>query len=245
MSNRWSFPSLLGRRSNQSASLSASQNGSQSTMKPNKSELQQIRDFLTSHHNSLIPGTISWMDMAIASQQSEMERIMREKEEKTRRFDALKSSIEHLRTVDPVKAMLPTPDYVHTLTGWRGWKVNGGKLSALGMRGVWEPKKATPSFCDKGGDPLWFAPGPKSHHLAPHASCNCGYWSFKSLDLLTEALSGYVDSVDVIGSVEIWGRVIECENGFRSGYAYPKELWLLKPDLDHLGWTYGVPIRKN
>jgi len=214
-------------------------------MKPTKNELQQIRDFFASHRNGLIPGNISSMDMFYVSQQREMERIMREKEEKKRKFDELKSSIAHLRTVDPVKAMRPAPDYVHTLTGWRGWKVNGGKLSALWMRGVWEPKKATPSFCDKSSAPLWFAPEPKSPHLAPHASCNCGYWSFKSLDLLTEALPSYVDSVDVIGSVEIWGRVIECENGFRSEYAYPKELWMLKPDLDHLGWTYDVPIRKN
>jgi hypothetical protein len=54
----------------------------------------------------------------------------------------------------------------------------------------------------------------------------------------------YVDSVDVVGTVEIWGRVIECRNGFRSEYAYPKELWLLRDGLEHLSWTYGVPVRK-
>ena len=50
----------------------------------------------------------------------------------------------------------------------------------------------------------------------------------------------------VVGTVEIWGRVIECENGFRSEFAYPKELWLLSEDddLSKLSWTYGVPVRK-
>jgi hypothetical protein len=54
----------------------------------------------------------------------------------------------------------------------------------------------------------------------------------------------YATSVDVIGEVEIWGRVIECENGWRSEYAYPKELWLLGEGLESLSWKYGVPVRR-
>jgi len=30
---------------------------------------------------------------------------------------------------------------------------------------------------------------------------------------------------------------------YRSEFAYPKELWLLKPGLEFLSWTYGVPVR--
>lgn len=242
MSNHWSFPNHLGPQSSLIVNPSVSQNGSQSAM--SKKEMTRLRGIIAAQ-GRMIPGQVISMNDFYALQQDEMERLKREAQEKKRRFDDLKLSIEQLRTVDPVKAIRPAPDYVHTLTGWRGWKVKAGKLAALGMRGVWEPKKATPSGCDKSSDPLWFMPNPAPPHLAPHKNCACGYWSFKSLDMLTRALSSYVDSVDVIGSVEIWGRVIECENGFRSEYAYPKELWLLKPDHEHLGWTYGVPIRKH
>jgi hypothetical protein len=125
------------------------------------------------------------------------------------------------------------PDYVHTITAWRGWEVKGGMLEALGTSARWEPRRAPKANCHTGHD-----------HAAPALQCRCGYWSFKTRELLEEALESYAVSVDVIGQVEIWGRVIECENGWRSEYAYPKELWLLDEGLESLSWKYGVPVRR-
>lgn len=62
---------------------------------------------------------------------------------------------------------------------------------------------------------------------------------------MKKALHAYQSLVMVVGSVEIWGKVIECENGYRSEFSYPKELWLLRPGLESLSWTYGVPVRKS
>jgi hypothetical protein len=126
-----------------------------------------------------------------------------------------------------------SPDFVHTLTAWRGWGVSDGELEALGIASKWEPRRAHRAGCRVGRS-----------HAAPALDCNCGYWSFKSRELLEQAMEHYATSVDVIGEVEIWGRVIECENGWRSEYAYPKELWLLGEGLESLSWKYGVPVRR-
>lgn len=146
----------------------------------------------------------------------------------------LREKIAKLQSIEPAKVSASrVPDYSHTLTGWRGWAINSkGQLSALGSHAAWKPKKAVAARCTN-----------EKGHPAPAKSCQCGYWSFNSLDTLTEAMRDYARVVAVIGQVEIWGRVIECTNGWRSEYAYPKELWLINPDLEHLSWTYGVPVR--
>jgi len=57
-----------------------------------------------------------------------------------------------------------------------------------------EPRRAPKANCHTGHD-----------HAAPALQCRCGYWSFKTRELLEEALESYAVSVDVIGQVEIWG----------------------------------------
>lgn len=144
----------------------------------------------------------------------------------------LTAQLGKLREAEPVKITRRSPDFCQTITAWRGWGIKNEKLQALGQEAAWKPKEAKPAKCTQ-----------SKSHRAPSRECNCGYWSFKSLDLLTEALKGYTTSVAVLGQVEIWGRVIDCENGFRSEFAYPKELWLLKQDLEYLSCSYGVPVR--
>jgi hypothetical protein len=155
-------------------------------------------------------------------------------------YDRFKHSIDLLAEAPSIKipdlsshVPVRSPDFVHTLTAWRGWEVSHGMLESLGTNSRWEPCRAPRANCIMGRD-----------HSAPDASCECGYWSFKTRESLVEALGRYAQTVDVIGQVEIWGRVIECENGFRSEFAYPKELWLLDSDLESLSWKYGVPVRK-
>jgi hypothetical protein len=145
---------------------------------------------------------------------------------------ALASQIEKLKAAEPVKIGKRMPDYCHTITAYRGWAVKNEQLTALGQSDIWKPKTAKPAKCSSQG----------KAHRAPSKECSCGYWSFRTMDLLTEALRNYRE-VTVVGAVEIWGRVIECDNGYRSEFAYPQELWLLKPDMEYLSWTYGVPVR--
>ena len=155
-------------------------------------------------------------------------------------YDRLKKKLARLAGVSPAQVADPAPpslgrapDYTHTITAWRGWECANGELGALGSYSKWEPRRAYRANCRAG-----------RNHAAPHLNCGCGYWSFKTRELLEQALETYAVAVDVIGQVEIWGRVIECENGWRSEFAYPKELWLLDEGSESLSWRYGVPVRR-
>jgi len=145
----------------------------------------------------------------------------------------LNENIAKLKDAEAVKLSKPMPDHIATLTAYRAWRATSQGLVPLGRSiNNWLPKRAERATCCR-----------VASHRAPVRDCECGYWSFKSMDLLQKALPDYANNVAVVGSVEIWGRVIECENGFRSEFAYPKELWLVKPGLEFLSWEYGVPVR--
>jgi len=144
--------------------------------------------------------------------------------------------LDALKNAQPRVVTQAMPDSIVPVVAWRAWRVttklNGQwTLKALGQDGLWEPKKMMEAKCSGGQD-----------HPAPHRDCNCGIWSFRTLEELLPALKGY-DNVKVLGQVSIWGRVLECENGFRSQFAYPKELWLLDETMEQIGYAYGVPIR--
>ena len=97
----------------------------------------------------------------------------------------------------------------------------------------------TPSMANPAGIED-FAP----QHVAPDWNCNCGIWAFKTLDHLMAVLGQHhYGKLPVLGTVNMWGRVIETENGFRAQYAYPKELWLVDPAVERVGGLYKVPIR--
>jgi hypothetical protein len=161
------------------------------------------------------------------------EAAKREQEKKAASLRALADKVKQLSQAPAVKIAARVPDYIGTLTGWRGWRIREDKLYALGTDAFWQPRKAERATCKS-----------CTAHAAPAKDCNCGYWTFKTMDLLQTALEPYVSAVTVLGTVECWGKVVECKNGFRSEYAYPKELWLLDSDLEHLSWTYGVAVRK-
>jgi len=140
------------------------------------------------------------------------------------------NNIEKLKVTEPRKITKKIADYVEPITAWRSWSVKNLKLIAIGTDYKWEPMKKMEAECVH------------HSHAAPTEKCTCGIWAFKSLDLLLPAIAGY-SNVSAIGSVSIWGNVIETENGYRAQYAYPKEIWILDETLEGLGYNYNVPIR--
>lgn len=146
----------------------------------------------------------------------------------TKRLEALKNS-------EAYKPQVRVPDMVQVLTGWRGWKLKDGLLSALGVEAVWPAREVLRATCRNGS---------AENHLAPCWNCQCGIWAFKDLDRLVAAIGSAYTGIKVLGSVSLWGRVIEAENGYRAQYAYPSELWLLDESLEELGLIYDVPVRR-
>lgn len=165
-------------------------------------------------------------------------------------FDAAK--LEALKAAEPYRVTQRVPDMVEVITAWRAWRVthaaDGPRLQALGVSHVWEPRTPVEARCDKSGrsigamSGMYFPSGYSSQHRAPHWECECGVWAFKDLDGLTSALQEYSD-VRVLGNVQLWGRVIETENGYRAEKAYPSELWCFSKDLEELGLIYDIPVR--
>jgi hypothetical protein len=175
--------------------------------------------------------------------EDEKRRVEEEKKQRCAVFAQQVASLstKPLISLDNPDPKFTTPDYMETLTGWRVWSVSHGKLESLGVNEWWKPRRAVPARCNRSS--LTLFGNPHSGDDSPSHSCTCGYWSFKSENELKDVARDYED-IAVVGTVSIWGKVIECENGYRSEYAYPKELWLLKPGLEFLSWTYGVPVRK-
>lgn len=135
--------------------------------------------------------------------------------------------------------MVPTVKGSQCLVGWRGWRVLHPNF-LVGGNLVYEPRKRHEAHCN-------------STHLAPDIDCSCGIYSFKTFDDLRR--QGYINQ-DILGEVYLWGRVIECERGYKAQYAYPKKLYIGNPqqgvlgvDVEalapYIGYLYGVEIEVN
>jgi hypothetical protein len=152
-------------------------------------------------------------------------------------------TLEKLKKAEPRKILPKVPDHYEPITAWRAWKLSNLRLHALGSNGEWPVKKPIEAICNKKYASIADPAGVNiTNHPAPNHNCECGVWAFNSLDNLMSAIQGHYHAA-VLGQVSLWGRVIECENGFRAQYAYPKELWLFDNSLEELGYIYGVPVR--
>jgi len=137
-----------------------------------------------------------------------------------------------------------SPDYTECLTGWRTWEVEYDRLCATGIEYSWHPGEAVPAECR--------CSYRFDRHDAPQRGCDCGYYSFKTQVLMAGAIPDIHELFEsggdplmtiAFGPVYVWGRVVECENGWRSEYAYPKEIYSFNPEHAALGAVYGVPVR--
>ena len=130
------------------------------------------------------------------------------------------------------------------ITGWRAWSiekyarrgdVTEDRLRALGVAHTWEPYEARPSICIT-----------KGYHESPWPDCMCGYWAFKDRDHVVDALYNNYggEKGKVIGQIALWGRVLECEHGYRGEYGYPLTLQFIDVTdqvAQDVANRYGVP----
>ena len=88
-------------------------------------------------------------------------------------------------------------------------------------------------------------------HKSPNWGCNCGFYAYKSKNLLVERIFEY--SVCLVGTVELTGIVIEHEFGYRAekmkiknlviNCPYYKSLTILDTkDLNSISDYYNVPL---
>jgi len=116
------------------------------------------------------------------------------------------------------------------LYSYRGWHVDSitkllKPISLTAITASWTPLKALKANCS-----MRYPRGGFTHHYntSPQWYCECGYYSSKSISDLNEAYN--ITHFNVIGKIANWGKIIECEKGFRTEFAYPQVLYYLNPE---------------
>ena len=132
--------------------------------------------------------------------------------------------------VEKIERIETTLTFLNCLVGERRWEIMKKDNEIFLVSIVWhqrwpymEPIEAT---CNESG-----------HSKHPDFNADCGIHAYKS---------GHDTSLDVsvntfYGSVYLWGKMIEHENGYRSEFAYPKDFRLEKccvcdNDIKHAFW---------
>jgi hypothetical protein len=141
------------------------------------------------------------------------------------------------------------PDGIEPVIGWRSWTLRDPELIASIAKDVpWPPRCAVPARC-LAHDHGIISYMTTTKRVAPHSEgpergCTCGYWALKEMP---------EPGNPVVGTVKLWGGIVEGEHGYRGQYAYPDHLYLIddgrwrKEPLWHregrarlLGEAYGV-----
>jgi hypothetical protein len=155
------------------------------------------------------------------------------------------------------------PDYCEPVSGWRMWYCvdSGGeaRLASLFYPTIWPLRTALAGACARHGR-RFFVRRRTEPHGVPEARCGCGIHAASPslfVDSMTE--SSFVGSLNgqllpsrvvVFGRVQLWGKVIECQHGWRASYAYPQQLYLVRRRASDVAVRnralelarYGVPV---
>ena len=107
------------------------------------------------------------------------------------------------------------PVFLNCLVGVRRWDIvlKNDKIflgSPIVKGCIWEYMKPMKGICLG-----------TSHSEHPSLNSDCGVYAYKSIKPISEYLS--VSKGSLYGSVYLWGRVIEHEDGYRAEFAYPKD----------------------
>jgi hypothetical protein len=104
------------------------------------------------------------------------------------------------------------------VVGWRAWALSGHD-EMLQLRPVgqyarpWPPRRAVEASC-----------GHWRFHRAPSIGCTCGIHATREPELLRRARGPAV-----VGTVALWGTIVEHALGYRARFGYPQRLCLVCP----------------
>jgi hypothetical protein len=125
------------------------------------------------------------------------------------------------------------PDYFEPIVGWRTWLVvcesEGFRLRSVVYDTPWLPHNELIARCFHRA--LSFPWRRRSEHVPPARACACGIYAAREPKEAASYLEGrsWADALSVhrvIGTVSLWGRVVECTRGWRGSRAYPKRIYV-------------------
>ena len=136
------------------------------------------------------------------------------------------------------------------IVGWRQWNfMYPHFLANLGKDTIYVPREKIEARCEQEDH---------SEQQAPHLTCTCGIYAYKEKPrllgeirsiygrpLATRPLAPPLSGLRLVyGEINLWGKVIEHEDGYRAQFGYPKRLWCtpaIEPLAGWIGYVYGVP----
>jgi hypothetical protein len=125
------------------------------------------------------------------------------------------------------------PDFIDPTVGWRTWLVmherGGLRLRSIMYDALWLPRNELVARCLQRG--VFFPSRRRCEHVPPARGCRCGIYAASEPALAASYLEGrsWADALGVyrvIGTVSLWGRVVECTRGWRAARAYPKRIYV-------------------
>lgn len=148
--------------------------------------------------------------------------------------------------------MTCTPDYIEPLSAWRLWRTvetpAGSRLRSLFHETDWPAREPLRASC-LARQPPWLLRrlSRRPTHTAPEAGCSCGLYAAWP-ELLLEQIEGDPGGY-IVGRVLLWGRIVECERGWRAELAYPEHLYVPAGESPRFALTdlaaYGVPVEQS
>ena len=141
------------------------------------------------------------------------------------------------------------------IVGWRQWNfMYPHFLANLGNDTIYVPREKIEARCEQYST-IGTLVHRKDHseQPAPHLTCMCGIYAYKEKPRLLgdiritygRPLAPPVSGLRLVyGEINLWGKVIEHEDGYRAQFGYPKRLWCtpaIEPLAGWIGYVYGVP----
>ena len=124
----------------------------------------------------------------------------------------------------------PREHSTEPIEGWRAWRLHRRSDGALRIapttpRSDWEPSVPIHATCSGSHTREYMIYNPElaEFHRSPEPGCTCGIHAMKDPARLRRASR----AAGVVGTIAMWGRVIEHTKGYRAEFAYPARLRLV------------------
>jgi len=136
---------------------------------------------------------------------------------------------------------MQVPDAIEPAVGYRVWQVKDNRLHSFNHAAIWAPYEPLVAVCTR-----------TAHTDPPEPTCTCGSYAAATFERLLEMgytkhgglFSGKPDDILIAGQVNLWGRIIPGQHGWRAQFAYPRKLlipyyhWKIAKAISA---EYGVP----
>lgn len=139
--------------------------------------------------------------------------------------------------------VIPDEFGVEPLLGYRGWHVvNTGDGSGLALKSlhvsyIWD--RQVEAFCHQ--QAVLFRRGSHIGSISPDLACSCGIYAQLPEHPLTEWDKVKKGRVCASGTIAMWGRIIQCERGYKAQFAEIQSPLVL--DVSCIGDCERAPIR--